>query len=682
MIIFGGQPLSPDHHIVREPHELQAMVTEMQSARTRGLDFETDGLRYANGQKPIGACVGYMKGRRARCWYVPVAHQTAEVMADPHHARQAVKDALAGAESLVGHHLKFDLNMARGDGWEIDPDVQLHDTYIQAPLIYERRGLNLEAVAAEIAHRTPWGDSFASANAVKDYLRQRAKDRRMTFSKSNKEKGIKCYMDTYGHAEVPVVMEGEYSCRDVAHALHLDEFQRDRAMGIGTHYEAQRRYLYHNEMLLVRALADMEWQGQCVDATYLRQQAIDMDRQIWEIGQQLAKGFGATVDWGNDNAVRHFLYEHLKLPVVKRTKKDKLPAVARSALLQLRAYHPSIELLAEYNAWAKARGTYTNSLAWWVCRDGRVHPSFIQGGAKSGRMSGRDPNFQNIPTRHKATAERIRRAFIIEEGMARIYCDYSQIELRMLAWISGCVNLHMAYLSPAYDELTAGRLSYDEYRIARQSEPSVDVHGAQAIATFGANPDGPDWKNKRRAAKVINFGVPYGMGPPGLTSNPDLMLSNAEAENYFSMYHSANPELAVCKNTLFTKMLNERKPHFVNWAGRTVHSPELRSGSKDTRGEGERSSFASLVQGAAAELTKFSIVALWKANREGRIPAVGTSTVHDEIQMDCRVEDAPLVARETQRIMEDFAGLFGPIPVVADLEITTTNWADKKDYHP
>jgi DNA polymerase-1 len=262
----------------------------------------------------------------------------------------------------------------------------------------------------------------------------------------------------------------------------------------------------------------------------------------------------------------------------------------------------------------------------------------------------------------------------------RVYADYSQIELRMLAWITGNKTLTQAYMSPSWEAFKRGSISYNEYRKIRKSEPNVDVHGQQAIRTFGSNPEAPDWKVKRRAAKIINFGVPYGMSWMGLNSNPELLLPEDESKLYFEQYHRGNPEISQAKRALFNKMIRERHPHFVNWAGRTVHCAELRAVENFRRSSGERSTFASLVQGSAAELTRVSLVRLWYLSRTGSLPATATSTVHDEIQFDCASEDVPYVAAKVQEVMEDFHPYFGPIPVICDIETTNTNWAEKEDY--
>lgn len=933
--------LSPNHRIARSSEELAHMVRCVQQAPDRAFDFEGDGLRYANGKKVIGYGVGYMgSDGNPYSWYVPVAHRTAEPMADPTHARAAFRDALSGARALIGHHLKYDLNMGRADGWEIPEDAQIHDTLVQAYLTYEKRAFGLEAVVAATPAINA-GDPFQAKKRIEDYTRERAKLRKMTWKKDKPGEYRESYLSRYGHSEIPVPLEGEYCCLDIDHTLLLDRAQRREAMGIGTPWELQRRYLYDNEMLLVRAIADMEYTGQLIDADYLRRYAAELDEELDQRGRQLVAMFGASINFANDNQVRELLYKYLKLPVLKYTDTGAA-AVDRGALLLLRQYHPGIEHLADYALRVKVRSTYTHSLAFRQDKDGRVHASFLQQGTKTGRLSGKDPNLQNIPNREKELATAIRRGFLIEDGMARVYSDYSQIELRVLGWVVESRNFHAAYHSPAYMQLLKGEIDYETYRRLRAAEPEVDAHGDQARAVFGANPSDPDWKKKRGGAKILNFGtciaegqrvltkqdglvpiervqdwhlvwdgvewvshdglvcrgaqtvitydgltatpdhqvyldngtrvpigqlasevsgrriatgavgetpvgytafdrrggdpwpfetlrgsrlhgmrkakvgaggqrswrevtelhlptweVPrpsiqdvgsavrcdgsalregysrvvasvqrawdqglvqfpgrvhplgpgemarldvqgsglrsdrqrrtlledesspcrsinestqsvrvydllnagprhrftvegkivsnsYGMSYMGLMSNPQLLLGKAEAEEFFAKFHQANPEIRVAQQRLFRKMIangGRDEPFFINWAGRKVHAPELRAGEKWRRRSAERSAFASLVQGSAGELTRFSLVALWKAMKEGRLPARATSTVHDEIQLDCRQEDLPYVARETQRIMEDtFRGRFGTIPVVADLEVSTTNWAEKEDY--
>lgn len=659
------------------------MVRCMQAAPERALDFETNGLKWANGKKPIGYSMGFFASdNRHYAWYVPVAHKRPEPQADLGHAKQALADGLRGAQAIIMHHGKFDLNMARANGYEIPEWCEVHDTLPQAYLIYEGRPMNLEALVAQHS-LSPWGDAHQCKAEVEVFLKQRAKDHKLNWKKRSKVTGKDSYMETFGHSEVPIALEGEYSCRDIGHTLALDRYQRPLARGIGTRYEQRRRHLYTNEMLLVRALADMEYHGQLVDRDYLMEQAMLLDEDLEKRDRELGVVWGARIQWNNDNELREFLFDHLKMPEINKTPKGQ-PSVDRSTLLQLRAKRPSfadaLNQLAEYKARYKTRSTYTESLALEVCRDGRIHCSFKQQGAKSGRLSSYQPNLQNIPTRHVEMAKLVRRAFIIEPGKVRVLADYSQIELRMLGWITGSRTLLDAYKSPAWEAYRRGRTTYDQYRQARKAEPSVDVHGLQAQKIFSSNPAAADWKLKRRAAKIINFGVPYGMTWMGLNGNPELLLPEAEAKDYFEKYHQGNPEIKSAKKRLFNTMMRERDPFFVNWAGRTVHSPNVRAAEHWIRREAERSAFASLVQGAAAELTRVSMVRLWYESRTGTLPAVGTSTVHDEIQLDCNRSDLPFVAARVQEVMEDFHGYFGSTPVICDIEKTETNWAEKEEY--
>ena len=653
------------------------MVAAVAAAPEVGLDFETSGLRPFNGDHPIGFTLGFIASDgHPYSWYVPVAHRTMEAQADASIARAAFADALRHRPAIIGHNLKFDLLMGRVHGYDIPDTAPVHDTLVQAHLIDENRSLRLESVVSDEAVSL-W-QATEMSDMVDRVCRGQAKVRRLTLKKRAKT-GEPSYMEQYGHSEVPIAVESEYSCRDVAHALLLDRVQRPKAMGAGRPYEAQRRYLYANEMLLVRALMDMQFRGQLIDKPYLLALHQRLSEELDVRGRDVGAKFGAVIPWNNDNQLRDLLYKHLKLPVVKETNKG-LPAVDRSALLQLRAHHPGMEALSEWRVRYKVRSTYTESLAYCVDRDGRVHGDVLQHGTKTGRFSMKGPNLQNVPTRHKEMARAVRRAFVIEDGWARLFIDYSQIELRMLAHYTASSILRAAYHSPAYEAYAQGAIDIDEYMLRRAKEPKRDVHSEQAKRTFGADPASPDWKTKRRAAKIINFGVPYGMQAQGLNANPDLLLPQATANEYFATYHRKNPEISATKARLFQAMVARRGTYFANWTGRCRHVPALRANSRTVRSRAERETFASLIQGAAGELTRYSIVKLYLARREGRLPAHATSTVHDEVQLDCKVEDIPVVARRGQRTMESFRGHFPGIPVVADVEVSTTTWADKADY--
>lgn len=655
------------------------MVRELQAAHERGLDWETDGLRYANGRRPIGASLGYLdREGRPHCWYVPWGHKTPETQVPEAAAKQVIRDGLRGARAVINHNLKFELQMSwawLGTPELIPLDVQLHDTLIQAFLNYEnRQSFKLDDVAAdELSGTLPW-NPHQSKEMVDELLRQRAKARRMPYKKD--KPGQPAYLSLYGHSEIPVAIEGEYGCRDVAMSLLLDRAQRPKAQGAHLgEWQSARAVLYQNEMLLVRALAEMEYVGQPCNASYLRGLAREIDEELDRRRRELSATFHIHIDWSNDNELRDFIYGHLKLPVKRRTDRG-LASVETAALQDAAIKIPQLEQVIEYGYWDKARTTYTDSLAEHVCADGRLHPGFLQFGAATGRLASESPNLQNIPTRHKETAKRIRKAFGVRPGQRRVYLDYSQVELRMLGWITGAPAFVNAYRLDCYDRFRRGELSYEQYTAIRRTVTMADIHSAVTKAVFGIDESHLDWKRKRRAAKVINFGIPYGGGLDMLTGNPELRIEHDEAKAYLSAYRVANPEIEIAKRALFEGMLRRKSTSFINWAGRTRHGPGLRSGDENAAAATQRAMFASWVQGSAAELTRFSLVRLMLLRKVGQLPAYSTSTVHDEIQLDCDEADVPVVVTTARKAMEDYP-YFGGIPIIAEVESTTTNWAEK-----
>jgi len=666
-------PISPNHTIIVEPEGLKRMVAACKG-QVVAFDFETGGLAWWAGQHPVGYAIAVwpVGELHPEAWYVPFAHRTVERQCPEDAARQAFADIMAGAAALVAHNAKFDINSGRAAGWATPPlEVPIHDTMIQAVLIREDRRFKLEKLAEEVlGSATIYGDAWEASKLVDSWLVNRAKSFRMSKSK---------YLNGHGHAEVPVAIEGEYSCRDAAHCLYLHAAQHKKALAVGEPHEERRRYLYHNEMQMVRALADMEFHGQRIDTGYLSDLADNLDNDLADIGNDLSSTFGINIEWNNDTQLRDLLFNRLALPVTKLTK-GGAASVDRSVLLELSAANPALLRLNEWREIFKVRSTYTDSLVAKCDSNGRLHASFVQHGTDTGRLSSRNPNLQNIPSRHPKLSKAVRQAFVVDEGTARVYCDYSQIELRLLAWTTGCRSLTKAYDSPAYMQLVGRTIDYDTYRKQRRCEPSTDVHGAVAESVFGATKGSADFKRARSAAKIINFGVPYGGGPKLLTDNPSTRLSKRDARNYFNQYHQNNPEIEATKRRLIDSMIGHPETRFVNWAGRTRHGAKLRHPAENIRARTERGMFASLVQGSAAELTRFSIVRLWEAQQRGEMPAISTSTIHDEVQVDCQVGDLREVASLTQQIMEDFTGLFGSVPVIADLEVTMTDWSAKEDY--
>ena len=679
--MFGGVPLSATHRVVRTPDELAAMVAACRG-RAVSYDTETDGLRWANGKRPIAFGVGFLdENSTPWAWYAPFGHRTMEPQANPEHAKAALRDVLGGARELIGHNLKFDILMSRAMGVEVPGSVPLHDTMVGAQLVREDRQLQLELVVNQ-EKCSPWGDALAMKARVEEFIGSRAKAHKLPVKKDDKESGRWSYKSKFGHSEVPVGLEAEYCCRDVVHALVLDRKQRGRAMGQGEPFEARRRWLYHNEMDLVRALADMEWVGQRIDRDYFLRLAADLDVDLARRAADLTTLWGRRVRWDNDNDLRSFLYDDLKLPVVLKTDSGG-PSIERAALMILRdpsrtPYKLQLEALAEYRVRLKVRQTYTVGLAFECGDDGRVHTSFRQTGTETGRMSSDHPNLQNIPTRHPDMAKAVRRGFLVDEGGVRVFGDYSQVELRGIAWVTGSRSLTASYRSPAYDDYLGNRLDYDAYVARRHLEPEVDVHADQARASFGAREADDDWKVKRRAAKIINFGVPYGMTAMGLNTNPELLLPIEQAEDYFERYHAGNPEVRAAQVALFRKMRSERPVRFVNWMGRCRHVPALVYNNEAAKRAAEREAFASLIQGSAAELTRISIVRLWRMQRDGTLGGRLTSTVHDEVQADADRGQRDAVAYRVRRVMEDFRGYFGSIPIVCELEATETTWAEKE----
>lgn len=683
-------PLSSQHRIARTPSELGEMVRFMRDCPTRWVDAETDGDFPEGGSRVIGVSLAGAPTDNARAnplwvatiraWYVPVGHVTGEPQADPSAARLAFGDALEGAQRIGGHNHPFDRKFFAFDRWPLPRQVPCVDTMNQAYLIDHNRRMQLEMLIDELGISPYAGGALKLKAKHDEFTKGRAKAKGMPWQES---KTRPAYLPTYGHSEVPITFEGEYSCRDVVHACLLDAANGEEARGRNDPlYAVQRAALYANDMKLVRVLSDMEIRGTALDAEHLYALGRDMDREVMRLDEELRREFKFSMDFGNPGQLQDLLYRHFRLPV--RVKTDSgAPAVDRTAIIfagrDRPDLKPGLDLLAQRSECATVRSTYTDSLAKRVI-NGRVHTSFKSARVKSGRLSSAKPNLQNIPIRTEL-GKRIRQAFVVPPGKSRVMSDYSQVELRLLAWITGSPVFTGAYQSPAYDALLRGECSYEQYRIARRREEKVDVHGNVTRETFGIRDDHPEWKVKRRAAKVLNFAIPYGGAEGVLTTNPELMLPEDQAEEIYARYQRANRHIDDAKGRVLSRA-RANEGLLVNWAGFRLHVPGIFHRDRETRSSAERTLFASLVQGSAGMLTRYSLVWIQELMDRGELPGELVLTVHDDIQVDVDTQDERRCALGVQGAMENFTGLFGPIPIVADLEVSRESWAVKEAYDP
>ena len=398
------------------------------------------------------------------------------------------------------------------------------------------------------------------------------------------------------------------------------------------------------ETPLVDVLADMEWEGIAIDGDLFARLAREFRQELSGLERAIQAAAGVEFNLNSNPQLRSVLFDKLQMPVLKSGKTG--PSTDADVLQELAAAgHEVPRLLLEYREIAKLLSTYLDVLPGEVNQEtGRIHTSFNQVGAATGRLSSTRPNLQNVPVR-SARGEGIRRGFVSRPGWLFVVADYSQIELRLLAHLSG---------DPAF--VAAFRAG-------------GDIHRQTAAVIFGVPADAVTGEMRSRA-KTINFATIYGQGPRALSLQ--LRIPFEEAKRFIAEYFE---RFSGVRSFLDRTVAEARERGYVETIfGRRRYVPELRDSSFNVRAFGERTAANSPLQGSAADLIKIAMVRIAAAlNRQGRARLL--LQVHDELVVEAPAEEADGVARTVRKEMESAAAL--SVPLVVEVGIGD-NWLDAK----
>ena len=390
------------------------------------------------------------------------------------------------------------------------------------------------------------------------------------------------------------------------------------------------------EVPLVPVLVAMEHAGVLVDRSELRRQSQELGASILKLEQQAHQLAGRSFSLDSPKQLQVLLFDELKLPITQKTPSGQA-STNEDALDALREHHPLAAVILEHRGLAKLKNTYTDKLPELTDSSGRVHTSYHQAIAATGRLSSFDPNLQNIPIR-TAEGRRIRRAFIAPEGWLLLAADYSQIELRIMAHLSDDPGLLSAFAS------------------------GIDVHRATAAEVFGIEPEQVDG-NQRRAAKAINFGLIYGMSPFGLARN--LSISRDLARQYVDRYFARYP--GVKRYMEETRKQAHEQGYVETTFGRRLYLPDLGSRNYNLRQGAERAAINAPMQGTAADIIKRAMLDLhpWLSEHSDQIRML--LQVHDELIFEVR---ADAVQRFQPGIIERMSGAAQlKVPLVVDVGV-------------
>ncbi|MGI9318211.1 MAG: DNA polymerase I [bacterium] len=393
--------------------------------------------------------------------------------------------------------------------------------------------------------------------------------------------------------------------------------------------------LYQNvEIPLLEVLARIESNGVKVDADMLAQHSAEIATRLMEIERQAHMAAGEEFNIASPKQIQEILFEKQGLPVISKTPKGQ-PSTAENVLQELALEHELPRLIVEHRGLAKLKSTYTDKLPQLINpTSGRIHTSYHQAVAATGRLSSSDPNLQNIPIRTEE-GRRIREAFIADPGNVLLAADYSQIELRIMAHLSEDKGL--------VDAFTNG----------------LDVHSATAAEVFGGSPEEVDSEQRRRA-KAINFGLIYGMSAFGLAKQ--LQIPQREAKEYIEIYFDRYP--GVKRYMDETRELAREQGYVETLFGRRLNLPEIHSKNAARRQYAERTAINAPMQGTAADLIKKAMISLDQWLTENDSTARIILQVHDELVLEVSVHEAESLATQTAETMCAVADL--KVPLVVD----------------
>ncbi len=580
--------------------QLDLWLSKISAAPLVAFDTETTSLDPLRAEL-VGVSLSVEAGAAA---YVPLAHRYAGApqQLDRATAIKRLKPWLEDAgRAKLGQNAKYDTHVLANH------DVRLcgvaHDTLLQSYLLESHQRHDMDSLAERhLGVKTITYDEVTGKGAGR-----------------------------IGFEQVAVERATEYAAEDadVTLQLHLALYPRVES-------DEKLARIYHDvEMPLLSVLFAMERHGVLLDTALLKELSREFGEKMGKIEKEAFDQAGQPFNLNSPKQIQEILFEKQGLKPVKKTPSGQ-PSTDEDALSELALDHPLPKLILEYRGLAKLKSTYTDKLAEIINpKTGRVHTNYGQAVAVTGRLASNDPNLQNIPIR-TAEGRRIREAFIAAPGSQIVSADYSQIELRIMAHISRDEGLLKAF--------AAGE----------------DIHRATAAEIFGLDPKDVD-AEKRRYAKVINFGLIYGMSAFGLARQ--LGIERSAAQQYMDRYFARYPGVAAYMKR--TREEAREKGYVETVFGRRLWLPEIRGGNGPRRQGAERAAINAPMQGTAADLIKMAMIAVDRWLSEKRLTSRLIMQVHDELVLEVPDGELERVKRELPKLMSGVAEL--SVPLVVDV---------------
>lgn len=587
--------------------EFNTWIKKIESAKLFAVDLETTSLDYMQAEI-VGLSFSVKEGEAI---YIPVAHdyEDAPEQLDRAKVLDALKPVLENDKQLkTGHNLKYDMSVLanyditlRGvaydsmlESYVIDSTATRHDMDSCAMKYLGHKTIKYEDVAGKGAKQIPFN-------------------------------------------QVTLEEAGPYAAEDADISLRLHEHLWPRV----TENKKIQALFETMEIPLVPVLSYMERTGVLVDADMLHKQSKQLMKRMQEVEHEVHDLAGESFNIGSPKQLQAILFEKLELPVIKKTPKGQ-PSTAEPVLQELANDYPMPRLILEYRSLSKLKSTYTDKLPEQINpKTGRVHTSYHQAVTATGRLSSSDPNLQNIPVRNEE-GRRIRQAFIAPKGYKIVAADYSQIELRIMAHLSGDKGLLSAFAE--------GR----------------DIHRATAAEVLGLD-ESKVSNEQRRHAKAINFGLIYGMSAFGLAKQ--LGVGRNEAQGYIDLYFERYPGVKTYMEE--TRERAREQGYVETVSGRRLYLPDIKASNMQRRQYAERTAINAPMQGTAADIIKRAMISIfdWLQNEQPDVKMI--MQVHDELVFEIaekQLDESITIIKDKMIVAADLS-----LPMEVDVGVGN-NW--------
>ncbi|MDG6774239.1 DNA polymerase I [Thiomicrorhabdus sp. ZW0627] len=578
-------------------------LERLQKAELISVDTETTSLNTMEAQI-VGLCFAVAENETRQACYIPLAHdyEGAPEQLDQTMVLEKIKPILEDPNvAKCGQNLKYDWHVLQNHGIELQGirfDTMLESYTLNSTATRH----NMDDLALKyLNHRTIHFEEIAGKGK-----------KQLTFN------------------QIDIETAAPYAAEDADITLQLHETlwpQLETEAGLKTVFA-------DIEMPLLPVLAHMERNGVLIDTDMLAAQSIEITEKLAELEQKAHLIAGEVFNLNSSKQLQVILFENLDLPVIKKTPKGQ-PSTAEPVLAELAEQgHEMPNLILEYRSLAKLKSTYTDSLPKQICpRTGRIHTSYQQAVASTGRLSSTEPNLQNIPVR-STEGRRIRQAFIAEPGYKLIAADYSQIELRIMAHLSDDDGLLNAFAQ------------------------GKDIHKATASEIFGVPLDSVTTE-QRRSAKAVNFGLIYGMSAFGLAKQ--LNVSRGLAQEYINLYFARYPGVLTYMDT--TKENAKANGYVETLMGRRLYLPDINARNGQLRQYAERTAINAPMQGTAADIIKTAMIRIEEWLKTCPFDIKMIMQVHDELVFEVAEDQIETVKPNIRELMESALELKVPLTV-------------------